>query len=591
MGAGGKASVRQRTDNAGMNGDPPNFSATAIVRSARGQQVTTTSIRNHSRVLACLGALLLSALTAGCGDPVLGMGADGNSGTPPVAADTTRPRVTVTQPATTSPGPTPGAPANTSITAVFTEEMNPATIDGASFTLTCALPCVAPSGAVGYTAGTRTATFRPAAVLAVGQTYTATITTAATDLAGNALAGNQAPPPAASAYIWTFNTVAAVAAAPVTVVSTRPAAGAAGVCPRASINATFDTSGARMDPATITAATFIVTGPGLTAVSAESVVLDDATGLTATFTPRFDLVNGTTYTVTLDSGANGVKDLAVPANQMAADFVWTFTAGPATTACLAAVPVALASAAPMGTMGGSAGMTNQGTLTVVNGDISTMAVSTAVTGFHDPGFGCTYTETAANIGTVNGKIYTAAPPPTVDCPTEGTAETFEVARQAREDARAAYDYLAGLATTGVVGANLSGLTVPPGVYFSASGFMIQDGLPGPAGDLTLDGLGDANAVWVFQSASTLLVGGPGAAFPRSVNLINGAQAKNVFWQVGTFATLNAAGGGTMKGTILTQDGGSISTAGNVTVVTLDGRILSLGAAVTVVNTVINVPAP
>jgi hypothetical protein len=218
-------------------------------------------------------------------------------------------------------------------------------------------------------------------------------------------------------------------------------------------------------------------------------------------------------------------------------------------------------------------------------------VSTAVTGFHDPGFGCTYTETASNVGTVNGKIYTAAPPPTVDCPTEGTAETFEIARQAREDALAAYNYLAGLATTGVVAANLSGLTIFPGVYFSASGFLIQDGQPGPAGDLTLDGQGDANAIWVFQSASTLLVGGPGAAFPRSVNLINGAQARTVFWQVGSFATINAGGGGTMKGTIISQDGAAFSTAGNVTVVTLDGRMLSLGASVTVVNTVINVPAP
>jgi hypothetical protein len=236
-------------------------------------------------------------------------------------------------------------------------------------------------------------------------------------------------------------------------------------------------------------------------------------------------------------------------------------------------------------------MTNQGTLTVINGDISTMAVSTAVTGFHDPGFGCTYTETPSNIGTVNGKIYTAAPPPTVDCPTEGTAETFQIARQARDDALAAYNYLAGLATTGVIAANLSGLTVAPGVYFSASGFLIQDGLPGSAGDLTLDGQGDANAVWVFQSATTLLVGGPGAAFPRSVNLINGAQAKNVFWQVGSFATINEGGGGTMKGTLISEDGGSISTAGNVTITTLDGRILSLGASVTIVNTVINVPAP
>jgi hypothetical protein len=112
-----------------------------------------------------------------------------------------------------------------------------------------------------------------------------------------------------------------------------------------------------------------------------------------------------------------------------------------------------------------------------------------------------------------------------------------------------------------------------------------------AGDPTLDAEGDANAVWVFQMASTLTVGGPGAAFPESVLLVNGAQAKNVYWQVGSAATINAAGGGTMVGTIISQAGAAISTVGNTTLVTLNGRVLSLGASITMVDTVINVPAP
>jgi hypothetical protein len=87
------------------------------------------------------------------------------------------------------------------------------------------------------------------------------------------------------------------------------------------------------------------------------------------------------------------------------------------------------------------------------------------------------------------------------------------------------------------------------------------------------------------------VGGPGAAFPSSIILANGAQAKNVFWQVGSAATVNAGGGGTMAGTVISQSGAAISTAGNATVVTINGRLLSLGASVTMVNTVINVPAP
>jgi hypothetical protein len=105
----------------------------------------------------------------------------------------------------------------------------------------------------------------------------------------------------------------------------------------------------------------------------------------------------------------------------------------------------------------------------------------------------------------------------------------------------------------------------------------------------LDGQGDANAIWVFQMASSLTVGAPG--FPRSVILINGANAKNVFWQVGSAATLNGAGGGTMVGTIIAPAGVTFSTAGIATITTLDGRALGLTASVTMVNTVITVPAP
>ncbi len=231
-------------------------------------------------------------------------------------------------------------------------------------------------------------------------------------------------------------------------------------------------------------------------------------------------------------------------------------------------------------------MTNSGLLTVVNGNIGTTAVSTAVTGFHDAGPGCTYTETPLNKGTVNGLIYTAAPPPTVACPSEGTATTFAIALAARADALAAYNAMVALPIGANPGANLAGKTLAPGTYTAPSGsFMIE------GGDLTLDAQGNANAVWVFQMATTLTVGGPGAAAPQSIILAGGAQAKNVFWQVGSAATINAGGGGTMVGTIISQAGAAFSTASNVAIVTFNGRVLSLGASVTMVNTVINVPAP
>ena len=502
-------------------------------------------------------------------------------------SDTTRPSVTLSVPATTIPGPTTGVPTNTAITAVFTEDMASATITAASFTLT-GPGTAAVAGSVSYAVGSRTAVFAPAAVLTAGTTYTATITTAATDLAGNALAGNQAPLPAASSYIWTFTTAAtAVPPATVSVLSTNPASGAVNVSPSATVNATFSVpSGLRMDPVTVNTATFTVSGPApdLTPVTAASVVLDAGTGRIATFTPLSALTAGVTYTATIRGGASGVKDLAIPANAMASDYTWSFTVAPAAVPTPPSIP--LGSASTFGTFGGSAGMTSSGLLTVVNGDIGTTAVSTGVTGFHDAGAGCIYTETPLNVGTVNGTIYTAPPPPTVGCPTEGTAVTFAIATQARADALAAYNALVALPVGANPGGNLAGLTLAPGVYTAPAGsFMIQ------GGDLTLDAQGNANAVWVFQMATTLTVGGPGAAFPQSVVLVNGAQAKNVFWQVGSAATINAAGGGTMVGTIISQAGAAFSTAGNTTIATLNGRVLSLGASVTLVDTVINVPAP
>ena len=507
-------------------------------------------------------------------------------GTP---ADMTRPRVLMTNPVTSIPGPTLGVPSNSAITAVFTKNLAPATISGTSFTLTCAAPCVSPGGAVSYSVSARTAVLTPAANLIVGDTYTATLTTAVTDVAGNALAGNQAPLPAASSYVWTFTAAAPSASGNVSVLSTNPAANAPAVCPTSGINATFTVpSGLRMDPTTLTPSTFTVTGPApaSTPVTAASVALDPATGHIATFTPQNALTAGVTYTASIDGGATGVKDLAVPANAMLANFTWNFTVAPAGSSCSAAV--SLGSAASFGTFGGSAGTTNSGILTVVNGDIGTTAVSTKVTGFHDTAAGCTYTEVpAADIGTVNGLIYTAPPPPTVACPNEGTAATAAIAMQANADALIAYNALVARSAGPDPGAgNLANLVLIAGTYTAASGsFMIE------GGDLTLDARGDANAVWVFQMATTLTVGGPGAAFPQSVTLVNGAQAKNVYWQVGSAATINAGGGGTMVGTIISQAGAAFSTAGNTSIVTLDGRVLSLNASVTLVDTIINVPAP
>ena len=494
--------------------------------------------------------------------------------------DTTRPRVAFTNPATTTPGPTPGVPTNTSITAVFTEEMAPATITNTSFTVTCVSPCVSPTptGIVSYTPGTRTATFAPQTPLAPNTTYTATITTAATDVAGNALAGNQAPLPAASNYIWTFTTAAGPDAIAPTVTSVSPPDLSTNVCLQKTISATFSKA---MNPATINTGTFTLqtSGPPLGAPLGGTVTYDVAS-MVATLSPTNPLVSGTNYTVTVTTGA---KDLA--GNALAANKVWTFTAG--STACSPLPRSPLGSAAPFGNLGGTAGTTNNGLLTVVNGDLGTTATATsAITGFHDLR-GDIYTETPTDKGLVNGTIYTCTVSTLGPTSAAVNPANCAIATQARLDAQTAYNNLSPALLPGGTdpgAGQLGGLTLLPGVYKSASGSFLITG-----SNLTLDGRGDANAVWVFQMASSLTVGE--AAVPRSVTLINGAQAKNVYWQVGSTAILNPSGGGTMVGTIIASAGIAISTVGNVSIVTLNGRAIGLNASVTMTNTIINVPAP
>jgi len=466
------------------------------------------------------------------------------------APDTTAPTVSSTIPVNAATG----VAINSAMTAVFSEAMAPLTITTATFTLAQGITPVA--GAVTY-AGV-TATFTPAANLAVSTVYTATITTGAKDLAGNALAVNK---------VWSFTTGAAPDITAPTVILVNPADLATGVAINSAVHATFSEA---MNPLTISTANFKVAGViGLVTYNAITKI--------ATFTPATDLAVNTTYTATITTG---VADLA--GNTMAVDKVWSFT----TAAAPIVLPVVnLRTVAPFGTFGGTAGMTNQGIGTVINGDIGTIATTTStVTGFHDTE-GDIFTETGSNIGAVNGTIYTCTNSITGPNSTGVNAAYCALATQARLDAETAYLFLATMPSTGVLAGNLAGTTINPGVYTNASSVLIQ------GGDLTLDALGDANAVFVFQIGSTLTLGGPGAAFPQSIILAGGAQAKNVFWQVGTFATINAGGGGTMVGTIITQAGVSFSTVGNVALVTLNGRALSLGASVTMVNTVVNVPEP
>jgi hypothetical protein len=458
-------------------------------------------------------------------------------------------------------------PLNQAVSAVFSEAMDPATISSATFQLTGPGATLVP-GLVAYAAIGDTLVFIPTSSLVVDTTYTATITTGVKDLAGD---------PMANKYVWTFKTGAAVVVVSPELVSTDPVSAATNVPLNQAVSATFSEA---MDPLTLTTTTFQLTQGGNLI---QATITYDAVNFIATLTPKLPLTASTTYTATV---TNGATDLAGnPLGNTGVPNPWTFTTG----AAVVPPPIVLGPTISLfGGFGGAAGMTNMGTSTIVNGDIGTTGTSTLITGFHDDTVmvgglpQCIYTETGSNKGLVTGEIYTNTPPPTVGCPNEGTAATDATATQAALEAQTAYTTLKNLPPGATLASNeLGNTTLAPGTYTSSSFYDIT------AGDLTLDAKGDPNAFWIFQMGTYLTVGE--AVSPRNVLLANGAKASNVFWQVGSAATINAAGGGTMVGTIISEAGISVSTAGNATVTTIDGRLLALTASTTLVNTVITLP--
>ena len=435
---------------------------------------------------------------------------------------------------------------NKTITATFNEAMDATTINETSFTVKNGEIIV--PGDVTYTGST--ASFSPRAGLLPNVTYSATIHKGIKDPSGNAMIED---------HIWTFKSITDITA-PI-VFSTDPFNTESGVVLNKKITATFSEV---MDSSTINLFTFIVKH-GTTILQGTFTY----SGTNVVFTPSDNLLPNTIYNATIKIGAKDRAGISI-----VTDYNWSFT-----TLISIAHPSILGTAAVFGAFGGNAGITNQGINTIINnGSIGTTAASTLITGFHDQNF--SYTETGSNIGNVTGKIYSAPPAP-------GDLVSFAFATNALIDANAAYLSISPAAKPGGTdpgAGELGGLTLTPGVYKSASGtFKITNG------NLTLDAQGDPNAEWVFQTAAGLTIGIAGPAGARSVVLINGAMARNVYWYVGSAATINGAGGGIMTGTIIANDGVTFSTAGNAVQTVLNGRAISLIASVTLVNTTVNIP--
>ena len=436
------------------------------------------------------------------------------------ASDTTAPTVTGT---INADGAT-NISVNTNAGATFSEGMDPLTVTTATFTLKQGVTAV--PGTVSYTGVN--AVFTPVSTLAANTTYTATITTGAKDLAGNALASD---------FVWSWSTAAALDTTPPTVISTSPADLATAVAVNSTVNATFSEA---MELLSISNVSFTLACPvGTPITGTVNYVLSTSV---ATFTPASDLPASVTCTATI----TGAKDLA--GNALAAGLVpnpWTFT----TAAALPGpgpAPVILGSTLEKYAIIAGSTVTNTGPtlITGAGGTTADLGVSpgAAVTGFPP--------------GNVNGTIRAATPD----------------AATAKLELTTAYNDAQGrtLAPITVAG-NIGGQTLAPGLYKSTSTLAIS------SGDLTL--AGPANGVWIFQMASTLTT-----TAGLQVILSGGAQAKNVFWAVGTSATLGT--NSVMVGNILADQSITLTTGA-----VLNGRALTRIAAVSLDSNPVTKPLP
>jgi Ice-binding-like len=204
---------------------------------------------------------------------------------------------------------------------------------------------------------------------------------------------------------------------------------------------------------------------------------------------------------------------------------------------LATVTVALAAQAPVG-------LGTAGSFAVLAGSAVTNTGPSVISG---------------SVGLDPGSAVTGFPPGIVLAGTTQVANG--VALQAKSDLVTGYNDAAGRSSTATVSGDLAGRTLTSGVYTSASSL-------GLSGALTLDAQGDPNAVFIFQAGSSLIVGS-GA----QVNLIGGAQACNVYWQVGSSATIGT--GASFIGNIMALTSITMTTGA-----TLQGSALARNGAVT-----------
>jgi hypothetical protein len=201
-------------------------------------------------------------------------------------------------------------------------------------------------------------------------------------------------------------------------------------------------------------------------------------------------------------------------------------------------PVPLAGASDMAVLAGTS-VTNTGA-TIITGDIG-LSPGTSVGGFPP--------------GILNGTLHI----------------NDAIASQAKTDIVTAYNDAAARTAVEIVtlSGNIGGLTLTPGLYKSTSSLAIS------SGDVTFDALGDANAVFVIQIASSFTT-----TSGRKVILAGGAQSSNIFWQVGSSATFGTTS--EIKGTIIAMQSITFNTGAK-----LEGHALTRNGNITMAaNTIV-----
>lgn len=404
---------------------------------------------------------------------------------------------------------------NKTVSATFNMPMYPLTVNASTFTIKQGTTPI--GGTVSYNGST--AYFTPLILFTPNVIYTATISTGVQNASGTALSND---------YVWTFTTGSVTAPG---VNATDPVNNASGVALNKIITANFSMP---MDPLTINVANFTLK-QGITPVTGTV----SYSGTTATFIPTSNLVLNTTYTATITTGAKNIA--GVP---MANNYVWTFN----TNTTANAPGVNLGSAAEFGILAGVGVSNNAGFSQIHNLNVGiSPGVRSSVTGF-PPAI------------IVNGAMYAS----------DDSAAIAAMLVLAKQHLTDAYLFAEGATSPApaTVSGDQGGTTLAPGIYKSTSTLLIQ------SGNLTLDAQGNPDAVWIFQIASDFTtIGGAGG----SIILSGGAQAKNVFWQTGSSATIGD--NTSFKGNILALT--SITMNSNATA---EGRMLARNGSVVMTST-------